>query len=343
MRRLRRMRERAVARIVASDPSHQRLRMAVRGTLAVGAAVLVIGVLSRLLGQSILPAAPGVIVAMIGTMAVNDVTRRARMITLALGVLSAFGGVAVGSLLRSEFRQPRRVRRRRGCGDVPAALRAAGMALGMLGFMSYFMAIFLRIPTGALWWTALAVCCGALVAGLVKEALVPDRPVGDLRRTVDAFVTRIGEVRRAAEQLARDGDDGIDGRLRSRLRRRILSLRETELAIDSQLGDSDDETSLRLHDLVLHATLAAEAFSECAVHGGDLCDAGDELMGIVAELREAGRSARPADESDADATDSDDADSRTRARTSRAAGSHPTSARRCRPRSPPAWPCRSVW
>ena len=40
--------ERAVARIVASDPSHQRLRMAARGTLAVGGAVVVVALLARI-------------------------------------------------------------------------------------------------------------------------------------------------------------------------------------------------------------------------------------------------------------------------------------------------------
>ncbi|WP_131722622.1 FUSC family protein [Mycolicibacterium chlorophenolicum] len=308
---MRRVMERAVARVVASDPSHQRLRMAARGTLAVGGAVVVVALLAAALGQSILPAAPGVVVAMIGTMAVNDESRRARMITLGLGVLTAFGGVAVGSLLfDASIASHVAFVAAAGVATYVQRYGPRGMALGMLGFMSYFMAIFLRIPTSGLWWTALAVCAGAVVAGVVKEVLVPDRPVGDLRRTVDAFVTRVGQVRRAAEQVVRDGDDGIDGRRRSRLRRRILGLRETELAIDGQLGDSDDETSLRLHDLVLHATLAAEALGERAVHGASGTDLDeDELDQIVAELREAGRTARPEEEGSDDETDSDDEDS----------------------------------
>jgi uncharacterized membrane protein YccC len=303
--------ERAVARIVASDPSHQRLRMAARGTLAVGGAVVVVALLARALGQSILPAAPGVVVAMIGTMAVNDESRRARMITLGLGVLTAFGGVAVGSLLfDASIASHVAFVAAAGVATYVQRYGPRGMALGMLGFMSYFMAIFLRIPASGLWWTALAVCAGAVVAGVVKDVLVPDRPVGDLRRTVDAFVTRVGQVRRAADQVVRDGDDGIDGRRRSRLRRKILGLRETELAIDGQLGDSDDETSLRLHDLVLHATLAAEALGERAVHGASVPDlAEDELDQIVAELREAGRTVRPEEEGQRDETDSDDEDS----------------------------------
>ncbi len=303
--------ELATARIVASDPSHQRLRMASRGTLAVGGAIVLIGLLSRSLGQSILPAAPGVIVAMIGTMAVNDESRRARMVTLGLGVLSAFGAVAVGSLLfGASIASHIAFVAAAGAATYVQRYGPRGMAMGMLGFMSYFMAIFLRIPNNALWWTALSVCCGAVVAGVVKEGLVPDRPVGDLRRTVEAFVTRVGQVRRAAEQLVRDGDDGIDGSRRGRLRRRILGLRETELAIDGQLGDSDDETSLRLHDLVLHATLAAEALGERAVHGAGGADlAEDELDQIVAELREAGRTARPEDAVADDEKDGGDEDS----------------------------------
>ena len=306
-----RMLERAIARVVASDPSHQRLRMAARGTLAVGGAVGAVILLSRLLGQSVLPAAPGVIVAMIGTMAVNDDSLRGRMTTLGLGVLSAFGGVAVGSMLFDA----------NGVSHVVFVLVAGaavyaqrygprGMALGMLGFMSYFMAIFLRVPTASLWWTALAICCGAVIAALVKEVVVPERPVGDLRRTIDAFTTRVAQVRRAAEVVVRDGDDGIDGKRRSRLRRRIVSLRETELAIDTQLGQSDDETSLRLHDLILHATLSAETLGERAVHGegmADLAEWRDELAKIVTELRDTGRVARP-DDNGAEPDDDEDAD-----------------------------------
>ena len=303
--------ERAIARIVASDPSHQRLRMAARGTLAVGGAVIAVGLLALLLGQSILPAAPGVVVAMIGTMAVNDESRRARMTTLGIGVLTAFGGVAVGSLLfDASMASHIAFVVAAGVATYVQRFGPRGMALGMLGFMSYFMAIFLRIPATGLWWTALAVCCGAVVAGVVKEVLVPDRPVGDLRRTVDAFVTRVAQVRRAAEQVVRDGDDGIDGRRRSRLRRRILGLRETELAIDGQLGDSDDETSLRLHDLVLHATLAAEALAEGAVDGANgTAVAAGELDQIVAELRETGRAARPEEEGGDDEKDGSEEES----------------------------------
>ena len=293
------MLERGITRVVASDPSHQRLRMAARGTLAVGGAVAVVALLSRVLGQSVLPAAPGVIVAMIGTMAVNDDSLRGRMATLCLGVFSALVGVAVGSLL-FDANAASHVVFVLAAGAATYAQRYGprGMALGMLGFMSYFMAIFLRVPVTSLWWTTLAICCGAAIAALVKEVAVPERPVGDLRRTIDAFITRVAQVRRAAEVVVRDGDDGIDGKRRSRLRRRIVGLRETELAIDTQLGQSDDEASLRLHDLILHATLAAEALGERAVHGegaADLAERRDELAQIVTELRETGRLARPDD------------------------------------------------
>ncbi len=294
-----RMVERGIARVVASDPSHQRLRMAARGTFAVGGAVVAVALLSRVLGQPVLAAGPGVIVAMIGTMAVNDDSLRGRMTTLALGVLSAFGGVVAGSLLFGASAASHVVFVvAAGAATYAQRYGPRGMALGMLGFMSYFMAVFLRISATSLWWTALAIGCGAVIAAMVKEVVVPDRPVGDLRRTIDAFVTRVAQVRRAAEVLVREGDDGIDGRRRSRLRRRILGLRETELAIDTQLGDSDEEASLRLHDLVLHATLAAEALGERAVHSArvaDLAEQRDELAQIVAELREAGRAARPDD------------------------------------------------
>ncbi|MBJ7339443.1 FUSC family protein [Mycolicibacterium sp.] len=308
-----RMLERGGARIVASDPSHQRLRMAARGTLAVGGAVGAVALLARLLDQSVLPAAPGVIVAMIGTMAVNDESLRGRMTTLGLGVLSAFGGVALGSLL-FDANGLSHVVFVAAAGVATYAQRYGqrGTALGMLGFMSYFMAIFLRVPAASLWWTALAIGCGALTAALVKEVLVPERPVGDLRRTIDAFITRVGQVRRVTEMVIREGDDGIDGKRRNRLRRSILGLRETELAIDTQLGQSDDEASLRLHDLILHATLAAEALGERAVHGegaADLAESGDELSQIVVELREAGRAARPDDgEGEPDSAEDDGAD-----------------------------------
>ncbi len=302
--------ERGIARIVASDPSHQRLRMAVRGTLAVGSAVGVVALLSRVLGQPVMPAAPGVIVAMIGTMAVNDDDVTGRMTTLALGVFSALGGVAVGSLLFGASIASHVVFVvAAGAATYAQRFGPRGMALGMLGFMSYFMAIFLRLPIGSLWWTALAICSGAVIAAVVKEVVVKDRPVGDLRRTLEAFITRVAQVRRASDVVAREGDDGIDGRRRTRLRRCILGLRETELAIDGQLGDSDTEASLRVHDLVLHATLAAEALGERAVLGAAteaLAEQRAELTQIVTELRIAAKAARPDDGGDAQQNNDED-------------------------------------
>ena len=304
--------ERAVARITASDPSHQRLRMAARGTFAVAGAVAAVALLSQLLGQPVLPAAPGLIVAMIGTMAVNDDSLRARMTTLSLGAITAIAGVAVGSLLFGAV----------GASHVVFVVAAGaatyaqrygprGMALGMLGFMSYFMAIFLRVPASSLWWAGVGIVCGAVIAAVVKEVVVPDRPAGDLRRTIDAFATRIGQVRRAAEAVIREGDDGIDGRRRSRLRRRLLGLRATELAIDDLLGDSDDECALQVQDLVLEATLAAENLGEQAVHRASPADVAaqcDELDRLVADLRAAALTVRPDEDDAADEEDEDDDD-----------------------------------
>ncbi|AFM19612.1 putative membrane protein [Mycolicibacterium chubuense NBB4] len=311
MRGLRRLLERAVARVTASDPSHQRLRMAARGTLAVACSVGTIALLSQLFDKPVLPAAPGLIVAMIGTMAVNDDSLRGRMVTLALGVLTALAGVAAGSLLfGSSFASHVVFVVAAGAATYAQRYAPRGTALGMLGFMSYFMAIFLRVPFSSLAWTAVAIGCGAVIAGVVKEVLVPDRPVGDLRRTIDAFTTRLAQVCRAAAVIARDGDDGIDGRRRARLRRRVLALRETELAIDSQLGGSQADASVQIHDLVLHATLAAEALGEQSVHGADsaaLAEQRTELAGIVAELTRAGRQARP-DEGVPESADDDTPD-----------------------------------
>ncbi len=203
---MRRMFERGAARIVASDPSRLRLRMALRGTLSVGGAVGAVALLSAVLGQPVLPAAPGVIVAMIGTIAVNDDSRRGRLTTLALGVISAFLGVALGSVLSGANIASHVVFvAAAGAATYGQRFGPRGMALGMLGFMSYFMAIFLRIPTGGLWWTALAIVCGAVIAATVKEVAVPNRPVADLRRTIDAFVTRAADVGRTAGALAREG------------------------------------------------------------------------------------------------------------------------------------------
>ena len=297
--------------------------MAVRGTLAVGSAVGAVALLSRVLGQPVLPAAPGVIVAMIGTMAVNDDTVGGRMTTLAFGVLSALGGVAVGSLVFAASIASHVVFVL-AAGAATSAQRFGprGMALGMLGFMSYFMAIFLRVPIGSLWWTAVSILSGAAIAAVVKEVIVKDRPVGDLRRTLEAFTTRVAQVRRASDVVVREGDDGIDGRRRSRLRRCLLGLRETELAIDNLLGESDTEASLRVHDLVLHATLAAEALAERAVLGAPsdaVAEQRAELAQIVAEFRTAALAARPDNgggaeqntgdnDADADGSDTDEAD-----------------------------------
>jgi len=209
---------RALRFVATSDPDLGRLR-----TSLVTMTCLV-AVASALFGLTALrPAAaagliPGLILTMLACNAVREPRPRERAVTILLLVPSSVVAVTLAALTH----------------DVPlvadvvfvAVAMAAvfvrvvgqpGVPIGMVAFMSYFIAIFTRVTPAEIPAVAVDVTLAALVVILLRYLLRPKHPDRDLRRMLRALGDRAGRVLDAI-------DDGVvAGHVDERLHRTVVS------------------------------------------------------------------------------------------------------------------------
>jgi uncharacterized membrane protein YccC len=243
-------------RVVASDPGLTRLATAVRTTLSVALAVVVVGALGRAAGFSASVTVLAAIVAMQTAVSVND--PRPQGTTLLVPIPGAIGA-ALATLVAG----------RGWVGDivfllvlfVAVAIRARGprwTAFGTILMITYFLTLFFRATLNQLPSLLVAIALAALVTYLVRFVLLPDRADWLARRTLDAFTARVRLVAASALDLLRASDEQT---AQNRLRHGVRRLNETALAIENRLRDHDIE-EIRI---VFDAELAAENVAEAAV------------------------------------------------------------------------------
>ncbi|WP_243787841.1 FUSC family protein [Saccharopolyspora gloriosae] len=246
-------------RFLASDPALRRLRNATRVTLATA---LALGITLGLLTWFGRPMTNGMIAAVVAinsTTAVNDETERERRrttllmplpaaVSLVLAVSTASLPVLnVGLFLPVVF--------------AATYIRRFGpryFAFGMVAFMGYFFAMFLRPQPPQLPDLLLAAVCGALSAFLMRFVLLRDDPRGILdrgRRTLRAQVQGLlHDVRNVAQH-----PEGT--RYRKRLQHRSVRLNETARMLENavaELEGLDEAERELLRRRILNVELTAE-------------------------------------------------------------------------------------
>lgn len=240
----------------ASDPGQVRLRSASATTSTVLLAMVVLLLTTRAIGQPVTVAMLGTVVAMQASAAVKDRDQRARLITTVLMALPASAAVTLAALLSTLGK----------VADVGfiAVLFAAvwvrrfgprGTALGMVAFISYFFALFLRATPGQLPILVAAILGGLSIALFVRAVLFPDRPTVEVRRLLFALRAVSVSVLGAAS-AGEDRDLNL-------LRRRLDRLGNTALMIDDWLDRHDagrllSVTSTDLSLRVFDAQIATE-------------------------------------------------------------------------------------
>ncbi|AWV88591.1 FUSC family protein [Bradymonas sediminis] len=152
----------------ASDPGLDRLRIGARAAVTVGLSLTLLFILAPWLGQELATGLPGVVIAMFGVILVNDDTIRAQKITLLLLAIPALGVFVLGTLLASDPLL-------NGVGFIGVILAsvisrrygARGLALGMVGVLSYIFALFLNVGVADFPWifaaTVLSLACAYAV------------------------------------------------------------------------------------------------------------------------------------------------------------------------------------
>lgn len=253
----------------ASDPGWGRLRSAGTTVATLVVALCVLYGLVSLWSQPVTSAILGVVVAMIASLAVNESDPARRAMSIGLLIPSAAATAALAAVLG-----PHPVIA--DCVFVVVAIGAVflrligprGTAMGMIGFMAYFLALFVQVKVGQLPVVIVAAAVGALVAFGMRFLLRSRHPDRDLHRTVAALGVRAGSV---VDVLGQAFDEDSETWPSSRLRSRLTGCGETALTVEEQLnsagdrlfeGFDNDELSVRIFDF--HLTI--EHLASVAVH-----------------------------------------------------------------------------
>jgi Fusaric acid resistance protein-like len=219
--------------LVASDPGRLRLRSAAATTLSLVLALVALLAFTGVSHQPVTVAMLGAIVAMQSSAAVKDRHQRSRMITTLLLFLPATGAVSLAAILSP-------LGKIADVGFIVVLFGAVwvrrfgprGNALGMLAFISYFFALFLRARPGQIPVLAVGIAVGLGATLLVRTLIFPDRPRVEVRRLVRAL--RGASIAVLEVTLNRSERD-----LAVLRRRRLDRLAETALMIDDWLDRHD--------------------------------------------------------------------------------------------------------
>ncbi|ORI18777.1 FUSC family protein [Rhodococcus sp. 1163] len=218
--------------LAVSDPGRLRLRSATATTLTLVLAIAFLLPASNLIGQPITVALLGSVVAMQSAAAVKDKDQRSRVITTLLLFFPAAAAVSLSAVL-SQFGAVADV------GFIAVLFTAVwvrrygprGTALGMVAFICYFFALFLRAQPSQIPIFLVSIACGVAISLLVRTVILPERPAVELRRLVRALrAASIDVLEVASNRSERD---------LATLRKKLDRFGRTALLIDDWLDRND--------------------------------------------------------------------------------------------------------
>lgn len=276
------------SRVIAADPARQRVRLGSRASLSLVLALAVMSAVTHVAGQPFSVAMLGAVVGMVTSNSVKDETHRSQVLTIALAPLASAAAVTVAATLSKH----------QVLADIAFVVVMVtavwarrfgprGTALGMVAFMSFFFALFLRATDHQVPWLALAAVVGAASTALVRIVLLPERPGPDLRRLLTATRGHTAVVTQRTAELLEHAGAISDNRLR-RLRRAVRELDAVALLVEQQLTGEyaerlvDDPEQVR--GLVFDVEMAAQHFARAVGQDADKLP-----EGAIRELSEASR------------------------------------------------------
>lgn len=253
--------------VVAGDPGLTRLRMGSRVTLTL---VLVASALAASHRVAPLPAAAYAValtLALQGAIAIRDATHRHRIVTRAMAAVAGFLVLAALSPLAAHPPVVDAIFLLVAFLAVYARKWGARWnAVGMFSFMACFIGAYFRPVPSDLGAIAFALALSAVIADFVRDRLVPDRPSGDVRRTLSAVDKRIAAVVSAIRRAGREGwtPEARDGAVAAVQRvKDALAVAEGFLPADGGGAtgprDAAATLSIRLFDLHLATETALAA------------------------------------------------------------------------------------
>lgn len=223
--------------LLAADPGLQRTYVAGRTTLAVGLTLALAFPLARAAGQPSTVGLLAVSIAMTAATAIAGTTRAEQLRAAGLALLVAAAAVTLGALV-----VPHPLLGYAAFVVVMASAAWAGgfgpmgRGLGMVGFMTFFFALFTRAEVQRLPWLLMAVALGVGVAALLRVAVLRDAPRRRLRNLLVGLHARTAALAARAEQVRAGRARGADAR---------RALADDAVRVD--------EAVLPLHDLLRDA------------------------------------------------------------------------------------------
>ncbi len=243
-------------RFAASDPGLLRLMAGLRTVAAIALTLVVLAVL----GTDVTHLVAGAMTAMVATFAIKEKQARGQAVTLALGLPVALAAVSLGALLHSQVI----------AGDAffVALIFGAvycrrfgdrGTALGLIGFQTYFVSLFVGVTASALPHLALTLVIAFACSAVVRFTVVPETPQRILRWLRGAFRARVAQLVATHIELLDARPDQLD-KVLDDLRRHTARLHESALMIQGRLEDGtrDQATASLLQRRIADAEIATE-------------------------------------------------------------------------------------
>ncbi|MFZ6182317.1 FUSC family protein [Nannocystis pusilla] len=252
--------------VVIADAELVRLRQAARVTLTAIAAAALLHQLAQALGEPTSVALVGINVAMMGVATVNDPTPRAQRITTALVPPVACAALLLGTLVHGVPWL------RDGLFLVNAFVAVLvrrfgprGLALGMIGFLAYFFALYFRADLTRLPLMLTSVCIATALAYAARFWVVRERPETRLRLRLAALRRTVAVALHQLAALVAEGRE--TPRRVLALRRTLGAINESALAIDEQIDrvDPASSRSAALREQVFALELALQEVAAAAV------------------------------------------------------------------------------
>lgn len=222
-------------RLMGPDPGGLRLSFAFRVMVAVTLTVVVLIGANHWTSMPISAIGLGFMVAQFSVAAVRDPTLRGQIITTLVMPLPALVAIAAASLLAQNP-----VMRDVGLLAVifvavlMRAFGSRGVALGLLGFIAYYIGLALHPRPGLLFYNVPAAAIATATVLLVRFVLLPERSERTLLRILRALRARTARLIGVLMQIAATGE--ADRRGRDAIRRHKTALRDTALLAEDQIN-----------------------------------------------------------------------------------------------------------
>lgn len=255
------------------DPGFANLLTALRGTLGVVVSFFILSYLAKQFNEPPMLAFLGVMLAMNGSIFVRDPGKRGQQISILAMPIPALIG-----LISSVLLEPWPELRMLGLLVIiffAVSLRRLGnrwIGLGIIAFLSYFLPLFIPVPTRSLPFTSGSIVIAIFISYIIRFYLVPDRPEMMLRHYLETFEMRRTNVIASLRAMIDEPEKGWD-----EVDQAFVALNDLSLTIEEFLKTTGsravkkeaDTLQMRVFERELNLRQLSQQVEELILGGSD--------------------------------------------------------------------------